>query len=542
MTWRCFAWLGVCGVALTLSGCGDQEPPRNLFPPMDQATDHAQTNPDDDGARLAGELGSENLNVILDSVWQMLRRAAENPGEGNFTIATERLNQYFATTPDDEFRFSPEAREYLTSPVLKLPEATLKDLESREFTIKDARHIEDCMLLHTIAKRVAGDGDDLTRVRRVFDWMVRQVQLVPLGSLAPQGLPQAAARPYDVLLRGMASEEPGGTFSERGWLFLSLCRQLDLDAGLLTYTPIGKTDPVSWASAVVVDGVPYLFDHRIGLAIPGPGGQGVATLEQAINDPAILNQLVLYFPEGASYPTTAAELASGQIGVLMDSTLGYLSPRMRILEKRLSGDKRLVLFRDPAAQQTVFAKALGSRFGEATLWALPIEVEIRLFTDPQFVTATQFPIQRFDSRLPLLAARMSQLHGDLDTAIQRYIALRYAENPLEVDRTTPIDPAVQHDLDMYATYFLGLCQVEKDQPEQAKFWFDQTLKLLPVARPLPPYSMFRWGAFTNLGQIRDAEGDKTRAIRALSENVQTSQNMGNWLRARALIWTDPFAP
>jgi hypothetical protein len=95
---------------------------------------------------------------------------------------------------------------------------------------------------------------------------------------------------------------------------------------------------------------------------------------------------------------------------------------------------------------------------------------------------------------------------------------------------------------MYATYFLGLCQVEKDQPEQAKFWFDQTLKLLPVARPLPPYSMFRWGAFTNLGQIRDAEGDTTRAIRALSENVQTSQNMGNWLRARALIWTDPFAP
>ncbi|MEO6809504.1 MAG: hypothetical protein ABI353_10385, partial [Isosphaeraceae bacterium] len=353
---------------------------------------------------------------------------------------------------------------------------------------------------------------------------------------------QAAARPYDVLLRGMASEEPGGTFSERGWLFLSLCRQLDFDAGLLSYTPTGTTQPVSWASTVVIDGVPYLFDHRIGLPIPGPNGQGVATLEQAINDPDVLNQLVLYFPEGPSYPTTSAELASSQIGVLMDSTLGYLSPRMRILEKRLSGDKRLVLFRDPAAQQEVFAKALGTKFGEATLWALPIEVEVRLFTDPQFVTATQYPIQRFDSRLPLLAARMSQLHGDLDTAIQRYIALRYAENPLEVDRKTPINPAVQHDLDMYATYFLGLCQIEKDQPEQAKFWLDQTLKLLPVARPLPPYSMFRWGAFTNLGQIHDAESNRTRAIRVFSENVQTSQNMGNWLRARALIWTDPFAP
>ena len=105
----------------------------------------------------------------------------------------------------------------------------------KTFTVKDARHIEDCLLLSTVARRVAGDGDDLTRVRRVFDWLVRQVQLVPAGSLAMPGGSQAQARPYDVLMRGMATEQGG--WAERSWLFMSLCRQLGLDAGLVVYDP-----------------------------------------------------------------------------------------------------------------------------------------------------------------------------------------------------------------------------------------------------------------------------------------------------------------
>ena len=71
----------------------------------------------------------------------------------------------------------------------------------------DARHVEDCMLYQGIAARVAGPGDDLTRVRRVFDWMVRQVQLVPVGSLGSQGLQQAYARPYR---RASARDGDGG--------------------------------------------------------------------------------------------------------------------------------------------------------------------------------------------------------------------------------------------------------------------------------------------------------------------------------------------
>ena len=118
----------------------------------------------------------------------------------------------------------------------------LKDLENRNWTLRDdTRHIEDCMMYYGIATRVAGTGENIDRVRRVFDWVVRQVQLVPPGTLAAGRLPQVFARPYDVLLRGMATEADG-FWAERAWLFMVLCRQLDIDTGLITYTKSDTLD------------------------------------------------------------------------------------------------------------------------------------------------------------------------------------------------------------------------------------------------------------------------------------------------------------
>ena len=111
----------------------------------------------------------------------------------------------------------------------------LKELEDRNWTLRDTRHLEDCMMYYGIATRVAGTGEDLARVRRVFDWVVRQVQLVPPGSLA---IGRAAAGRSPALrraARGMATEAEG-FWAERAWLFMALCRQLEIDTGLITYT------------------------------------------------------------------------------------------------------------------------------------------------------------------------------------------------------------------------------------------------------------------------------------------------------------------
>ena len=113
----------------------------------------------------------------------------------------------------------------------------------------DGRHIEDCMLYRGVATGIlrhhgSDAADDLSRARRVFDWVVRQVQLVPPGSLAPppellnlNGQTfQAQARPFDALLRGLATEV-NADWAERSAIFLVLCRQLGLDAGLIAVVP-----------------------------------------------------------------------------------------------------------------------------------------------------------------------------------------------------------------------------------------------------------------------------------------------------------------
>ncbi|MGE3821120.1 MAG: hypothetical protein AB7I30_17035, partial [Isosphaeraceae bacterium] len=280
-----------------------------------------------DGARTAEKA------AILGNVVQLVESAATNPGGANFGQAIKNLNQYFSDTPASAYKMAPESRAFLEETVDK---SSVDVLETPEWTMPDARHLEDCMLYQNVARRVGGVGDDLTRVRRAFDWMVRHVQLIPATTFRASGGTPAVARPYDVLLRGMAVESDG-VWSERGWLFLALCRQLGLDAGLITYTPRGAKEPVVWCSAVLVDGKPYLFDARIGLPIPNAQGDGVATLEEAMTDSTILDRMDL--PGQSPYGTTRAALlaSSSKIGILIDSGSRYFSPRMKLLQQSLAG-------------------------------------------------------------------------------------------------------------------------------------------------------------------------------------------------------------
>ena len=265
---------------------------------------------------------------------------------------------------------------------------------------------------------------------------------MPAGTLAAGRLPQAFARPYDVLLRGMATEAEG-SWAERSWLFMVLCRQLDIDTGLITYTRSDTLDlrlpkypsrfeleasllgmrklpkmPVIWICTALIDGKAYLFDARVGLEVPGPDGAGVATLEDALADPAILERMNL--PGLVPYATSRASLLGSptKIGILIDSSQGYFSPKMKLLQTELSGKNRTILYRDPAEQRDHFLQVLGDRAGAVVLWPLPLEVETRLFTDSQFVASIQASLFLFRPEFPLIYARVKQLRGELDEAIE----------------------------------------------------------------------------------------------------------------------------
>lgn len=503
--------------------------------------------------------GRERREAILNNVIRLIQSAAVTPGGKHFEIAVKNLNEYFEEgTRSTDFYLSQDSRKYLET-MFGSKEA-VREFESPSFALIDARHIEDCMMYSEIANRLAGErlpgeSGDLPRVRRLFEWIVRQVQLVPPPSLAPPGSrEQAQARPYDVLLRGMATEAGGG-WSERGWLFMSLCRQLGIDVGLVSYTPRhapaglsiapapeGEAAPIVWVCAALVDGKAYLFDQRLGLPIPDAKGDGVATLDEAMTDATILDRLDL--PGQFPYGTTRAALltSAGKITILIDSSRGYFAPKMRLLQQRLTGKDRTILFRDPVEQARHFAKVLGPRLGDVRPWNLPYSTETLLFTSPAFTQATLYPLRPFDGSLPLLYARVAQLKGDIPSAIEQYVKLRFAVGATRRDKKTPITRAEQHDLDVYATHFLALCHLERGGADQAEFFFKQLLKQTPPPTPAEFCHMFRWGAETNLGLLARSRGDVPAATRYLSAMSPTAQTHGNFVLARDLVWRNPTSP
>jgi hypothetical protein len=353
----------------------------------------------------------------------------------------------------------------------------------------------------------------------------------------------------------MATEVPGTIWAERAWVFMALCRQIGVDVGLIVHgvSKKGPTPPPAvaaardkepdtavWVCGAAVGDQLYLFDARIGMEIPGPGGQGVATLGQAATDPSILERLNRRGAQRA-YPTTQADLASGPIIILFDSSTGYLSGRMRLLEKDLTGKDRMVVYRDPVDQGVNFEKAIGPRFGGLGRWDLPLLVETRLFTDANFVQASQFALRGFEPEFPLVHARVSQLRGTLKDAIERFVRFRFNKNVKQNDGKKPIPQPVQTFMNMYATYFLALAKLENKEWDEAEFLFQQSLGILP--RPVPggaPYAFFRFGAFTNLGYLYEKKGDAARAARYYAQEIPTAQSHGNMVRARDLIWRSPM--
>jgi hypothetical protein len=534
-------WLLAAGLLSALAGCDYSNPtpmvPSGMTPEGYASNSGASVSGPPRSAGnpfLPGEGDEKRKEIILENIINLIQTASLKPGGRNFEIATDNLNQFFEDTPPSEYAMNSAARAYLRE---QLPENTIRDLESPKWTLRDARHIEDCMLYRSVALRVAGTGDDLTRVRRVFDWVVRQIMLVPAGSLGVPG------RPFDVLLRGMATESEG-FWAERGWLFMALCRQLGIDVGLITYMPAGAKvkEPVGWICAALIDKKLYLFDARIGLEVPDPSGAGVATLDEVMGQPSVLDRLDL--PGQSPYGTTSTLLVNSpsKIGIMIDSSPGYHSPRMLLLQHSLVGKNRTILHRDPADQRDKFVEALGVRAGKVTLWGLPIQVQTLLFTSPQFVEATQRSLTLFEPQFPLVYARVKQLKGETQEAIQDYVNFRFAENATLMDKKTPMPSDVQQALDIYATYFLALCHLDRDDPKQAAFFFEKTLTLLPDPGPgRPYYNMLRWGAQSNLGRLEEAKGDSSCAIAYYTERNPTYQHHGDLVRARELVWQDPTA-
>src|SRR5262249_2233607 len=147
----------------------------------------------------------------------------------------------------------------------------LAEVNRSSFTLLDAHHLEFCFLLRDAVRSLR--MDDLTPLARVeagFNWVIRQVGLRerPGGSLPP----------YFVLRRGW------GTSQERALVFLALLEQLGIDSAMIALSIEGGGRRY-WVAGALVDKEIYLFDTRLGLPLPGPNGNGAATLTQVRSQP-----------------------------------------------------------------------------------------------------------------------------------------------------------------------------------------------------------------------------------------------------------------
>ena len=340
------------------------------------------------------------------------------------------------------------------------------------------------MLYQGIASRVGGVGDDLARVRRVFDWMVQQIQLVPAGLARRPQHRAGTARPYDVLLRGMATEGEGN-WSERGWLFcLALPPARARRRATYLHAPRGQgADPL----------VRRRPDRREGLPLRPPARPG---------DPRRRGRRRGHPRRGAERPGGArpARPERRRPAGLHDPGRGagqpvedrrpdrFEPPLLRApdeaapAEPRGQEPRRSFTATRPGSA-TGSPRRSGDRLGEVNLWELPITVETLLFTNSQFVAATQSALALFRPELPLVYARVKQLRGEIPEAIQSYVAFRFAENGTMMDKKTPMPAEAQAALDVYSTYFLGHVPARPEEPAAGRVLLREDPPDAPRARP-----------------------------------------------------------
>lgn len=502
------------------------------------------------------------------------------------------LNRWIEDAPDDE--------NWRRSGMLSdLPRSLreiqpLMDLEKREFTIDDIQYLREASWSQSISRWVATQDidvpiaewlDELEEEKgeahaydvelafRLFDWTVRNLQLVPLSDYpAAQAGPNsgggggAAIDPIRMAVGG-----PGYTCYpwqnlmfgyadawQRGRVFVQLARQQQLDVLMLAIDDPRKTPrPTPWLTAVLIDGDLYLFDPQLGIPIPGPDRRGIATLAQVCSDTKLLKSLDV----GDALPYEAARADLDKVFALIDAAPEALSYRMYLIEAQQQLTEPLAL--------TVDTDDLASRVGkcegvsQVELWNTPLEtwvyrtaLERRCAQDPNTAAQVFYHEGLFEGLSPMTQGRMDYFRGRFEETNDVVGAKGYylkACIPNSVIDQIPTSEEVQMRMGIVrqrqnddewqgwlmmqegrirrmkanVIYWLGQTQFETGSYDTAIDWFLR--RTLEAEEPSP------WadGARYNLARTYEALGrlEDARKLLLLDESPQKH---GNLLRARWL--------
>jgi hypothetical protein len=532
----------ICLVALLLSGCRDSAEPVDDSEPKsaisnafsDQYQDDLLAYAIDNLNRLEEFDSTDALQQVLERLNAQDQKKSKKSAPSDTLLEAwpepemlrqivDRLNQWIRTqqAPAD-WQLDPLVAT-LPAPLADLP--LVKSLDRMEFPRFDGYALQEAVWLRDAGSWARGDAlDDLDRAGSLFDWTVRNMQLeresdgrIPLF-------------PWESLLFGR------GTATERAWVFVLLARQLGIDAAVLAVGD--KASPRLWCVAVLIEGKAYLFDPLLGLPIPSPEGVKFDEAGQLIIQPATLAQvradekLLRQLDADAAhvYPIHAADLK--YLAVMLEASPTYLSKRMKLLESRLAGSRKMVLSISPTAQAAQWNKVDG--LDDARLWPWPFQtIERRAHLDSREVQAQLAAILPFYGMpsAPLRRGRVLQLKGKFigdEGAIHYYQMARPSNAEVSASSAHPMEKLIYLRGKQDASYWLGLIAYQRAGYRSAIDYFaNRTL----LAMPNGPWSD---GARYNLARTFEASGDKERAILQYASNADSAGYLGDLLRAKWL--------
>lgn len=524
-----------------------------------------------DALKALGTYCQEAGKRISQVVEEMKALSAGAASKGDPQLLATRLNELSARFEDLAQRVELMDSEF----------EYLAGAKQHQFYSQDHAAMREAVFFRDLSRWARGEEfDDITRARRLFDWVVRNIQL----EAAPRpgsGAVRVPQYPLETLFLGR------GTAAERAWVFILLARQQGIDAAMLAVpeanTPNGQPRP--WAVGVLSEGQIYLFDTQLGLPIAARDGvlrssSGAleirpATLAEAAQDESVLRQMDLSTAQ--PYPVRASQL--DQVVVLLEASPSYLTLRMKLVEGQLSGDDRMVLSAAPAAQAERFKTC--KQVGEVRLWPHPYQtllvrlilgpdlaqwqaqafapfqapslVEGRLVASfveepvaPLFLKAAPKQSEQVERRrrttaerrreapppTPLGQGRLLHLRGKLQgeqSASHYYQMARPSERELALHGQLSVaERAIILEAKQNASYWLGLVALEqKNYFSAIDYLATRTLAAFP-GTPWTP------GAKYNLARVFEEQGQVLKAAQRYRENAEAPQGYGDLLRAKWL--------
>ncbi len=461
-------------------------------------------------------------------------------------------------------------------------------LARRSFRAEDVDALRESLWLRDLAQRLAKDPrmepeladwfdrhqsdwtdvqlHELRSVAAIFDWVVRNIQLEPTeldvpdddSEQLPAPRPGVRRTAWEALLLGR------GDALNRGRLVLLLARQLEIPVVMLARDDASETAP--WGLGALVGNQLYVLDPKLGLPIPGPDGDGIATLSQIVADPGLLRQLDL---DDEAYRVQASDVES--LVALVDATPQSLSQRMRLLELALPSQDKAVLTTAPTALRQRLEGLDG--IDRVALWTQPYDLyQFRRDWQQRYPTAFrewQREMVPLQAPWPLAFARRQHIRGifsdpeDQEGARQLYLKERLSDAQIAQIRTAeslqlllqrllgagswvPDDPRILQEMlkatrdvlrvtRSYASYQLGQIASETGEYRVANDYFGK--RILDE----DPNSTWRAGCHYNMGRSYEALGNEQHDARAWKHAVEhyladteSEQRFGNRLRAKRL--------